>query len=282
MTTTEESPYSPQWLGLREGADAAARSAELLAPLRARLTGAQRTVIRDLGCGTGSMGRWLAGRLPGPQHWIMHDQDPVLLRHAATTMARTAADGTPVTVTTEQRDITRLTADDLAGTDLVTASALLDLLTADEVDRLAGACADAACPALFTLSVIGRVQLTPADPLDGAIAAAFNAHQRRETAGRRLLGPDAADATAEAFTRRGASVQVRPAPWRLGAAQRELTAQWLRGWVGAACEHDPALTERAGAYLDRRLTAAAAGELLAVVGHSDLLAVPAGAARAVP
>ena len=241
-------------------------------PLRRRLAAAPRLVIRDLGCGTGSMGRWLARRLAGPQHWILYDHDPELLDHAVRNMIETAADGAPVTVATSRRDITRLTAEDLAGANLVTASALLDLLTGAEVDGLAAACAGAGCPALLTLSVVGRVELTPADPLDAEIADAFNAHQRRSSGDRRLLGPDAVDAAAEAFTRLGATVLVRPSPWRLGPDQAALAAQWLDGWVAAACEQRPDLTAPAGAYLRRRLDAATAGELRAVVHHRDLLA----------
>ncbi len=56
--------YAPDWLELREGPDAAARAVELLDPLRIRLANlpgkAGGHVIHDLGCGTGSMGRWLA------------------------------------------------------------------------------------------------------------------------------------------------------------------------------------------------------------------------------
>jgi hypothetical protein len=266
--------YSPGWLALRESADAAARAPELLHPLRRHLTGGSRLVIRDLGCGTGAMGRWLAGRLPGPQHWVLHDRDPALLDRAAATMADTAADGSPVTVETRPGDITRLTAGDLTGTSLVTASALLDLLTREEVDGLVAACVGAACPALLTLSVVGRVEIAPADPLDAEITAAFNAHQRRSTGGRRLLGPDAVDAAAGAFTRHGATVLVRSAPWRLGADRAALTAEWLRGWVGAAREQRPDLADRAEAYLRRRLAAAVAGELRVVVHHRDLLAHP--------
>jgi hypothetical protein len=263
--------YSPAWLGLREAADAEARSLELLEPLRRQLAGVPRLVIHDLGCGTGSMGRWLAGRLPGPQHWIMYDRDPRLLDHASANMVDTAADGSPVTVETRQRDITQLTAGDLAGACLVTASALLDLLSLDEVNRLAVACVGAACPALLTLSVVGRVELIPADPLDAEVAAAFNAHQRRSTGGRRLLGPDAVDAAAEAFTQLGATVLVRDSPWRLGADQATLTAEWLQGWIAAACAQGQDLAVRGPAYLDRRLAAAAAGELQVTVQHSDLL-----------
>jgi SAM-dependent methyltransferase len=264
--------YSLAWLGLREPADALARATELLDPLRRQLAGTSPMVIHDLGCGSGSMGRWLAGRLSGPQHWILYDQDPALLEYAAAHLPDRAEDGSPVTVATRRTDITRLTADDLAGATLVTASALLDLLTLDEVGRLAAACVEAGCPALLTLSVLGRVELAPADPRDAEIAAAFDAHQRRHTAGRMLLGPDAVNATAQAFGRHGAQVRVGSSPWRLDADQAALTVEWLRGWVGAAYEQDPELAARDDGYLARRLAAAEAGELRAVVHHADLFA----------
>ncbi len=94
-----------------------------------------------------------------------------------------AADGSAVTVETRQGDLTRLDPDDLAGATLITASALLDMLTAAELERFARSCVAAAVPALVTLSVTGRVRLTPSDPLDTALGTAFNRHQRR-TVGR--------------------------------------------------------------------------------------------------
>ncbi|MEA2285154.1 MAG: hypothetical protein QOJ21_1197, partial [Solirubrobacteraceae bacterium] len=122
---------SPEWLVLREPADAAARSAELAERLRRHLPAAGRLMIHDLGGGSGAMGRWLAPRLAGPQHWVVHDRDARLLELAAAGAPGPAADGSPVTVETRRSDITRLTPSDLAGASLVTASALLDLLTAD-------------------------------------------------------------------------------------------------------------------------------------------------------
>jgi len=260
---------SPDWLALREPADAAARAVELADRLRERLPEGP-LVVRDLGCGTGSMGRWLAPRLPGPQHWVLHDRDPVLLDRAVGSL--------PPDVTGQAclGDLTGLDAADLAGTALVTASALLDLLTAGEVERLAAACTAAGCPALLALSVTGSVLLTPADPLDGAFAAAFDAHQRRTVAGRRLLGPDAAPAAAAAFRRHGAQVVRAPSPWRLGPGDGALVEEWLRGWLAAACVQQPALAAEAQPYLRRRLDAAARGELRVVVGHADLLALPGG------
>ncbi|MFC5659950.1 methyltransferase domain-containing protein, partial [Streptomyces nogalater] len=248
------------------------RARELLGPLRNRPAGRAdgRLVVHDLGCGTGSMGRWLAPRLAGAQHWILHDRDPRLLRRAAETAPRAAADGGRVTVETRRGDIARLTTEALTGAWLVTASALLDVLTRAEVETLADACAGAGCPALLTLSVAGRVDLTPADPLDTAITEAFNAHQRR--AG--LLGPDAVSVAREAFAERGATVRPHPSPWRLGPEEAALTGQWLRGWVGAAVEQRPELRGPAERYLTARLAACAAGALRVTVHHTDLLALP--------
>jgi hypothetical protein len=274
--------FSSTWLALREPADAAARAAALVDTLRAELR--PPLVIRDLGCGTGSLGRWLAPRLPGPQHWILHDHDPALLAHAAAHLPRRASrpgtgGATPgdatdaaadVTVETRQGDVTALTAADLAGTSLVTCSALLDLFTAEEIDTLAEACAKARCAALFTLSVAGQVTLEPADPRDGEVAAAFNDHQRRRVGDRRLLGPDAGDAAAAAFAARGATVTVAPTPWRLGSDNVELIGEWLRGWLSAAAEERPDLG--IGDYARDRIAAADAGRLRATVAHVDLLA----------
>ncbi|GGM23755.1 trans-aconitate methyltransferase [Micromonospora sonchi] len=266
-------PDFAQWLALREPADVAARSTELVDTVRATLTGDGPFVVHDLGAGTGSLGRWLAPLLPGPQHWILHDQDPDLLAQAASERPGAAADGTPVTVRTRRADLTRLTAADLGGADLVTASALLDMLTAEELEHLVATCAEAGCPALFLISVTGTVRLTPADPLDAEVAAAFNAHQRRTRDGRRLLGPDAPDACVAAFARHGVTVRTRPSPWQLGPAQAALAAQWFTGWLDAAREQCPELTERTREYGRRRRAEAEGGRLGVVVEHTDLLAV---------
>lgn len=265
---------SREWLTLREPADAAARSLDLIDRLAGHRPSAGHWVIHDLGGGTGAMGRWLAPLLPGPQHWIVHDLDADLLDVAAAHPPGPAADGARVTLEGRHSDITRLGPGDLEGATLITASALLDLLTLDELAGLIGVCAPLGCPILLTLSVVGRVELTPADPLDRRVAAAFDAHQRRVTERGRLLGPDAATLAAEHLGRLGGEVLVRPSPWRLDASQADLAAQWCTGWVGAACEQEVGLAVDAAPYAHRRLAQAAAGDLAVTVDHADLLASP--------
>ena len=272
--TTGQARASAEWLRLREPADAAARAAELVDEVRAYLPTDGRAAIYDLGCGSGSMVRWLAAQLTGPQHWVIYDRDAELLTLAAADPPGEASDGAPVTIETRQGDITRLKPGELAGAALITASALLDMMTAEELGRFVATCAGPGCPVLIVLSVTGRVELIPSDPFDQRVTDAFNAHQRRTTSVGRLLGPDAVGAAVDGFTRLGLDVLVRPSPWRLGPGQAALTAEWFTGWLAAACEQRPELGAEAPSYAKRRLAEAAAGRLSVTVDHLDLLVPP--------
>jgi hypothetical protein len=272
--TTPRIRMSRDWLALREAADAAARATDLVERLTEQLPATGSRVIHDLGCGTGAMTRWLAPLLPGAQHWILHDHDAGLLEVAAAEPAGPAADGAAVTLETRRSDISRLMPGDLAGSTLITASALLDMLTEDELSALLTVGVGAQCHVLLALSVVGRVELSPAEPLDRRIAVAFDAHQRRVTERGPLLGPDAVAVAVEHAARSGAEVLVRPSPWRLGPSERELAAEWFTGWVGAACEQESELAGEVLPYARRRLAQAAAGELRVMVDHADLLISP--------
>ncbi len=270
--TAEQVRADALWLALREPADAAARSTELVDELVSFLPEGE-LVIHDLGCGIGSMARWLAPRLPGPQRWVLHDRDAELLDRVDLPL---------MDVETRQGDITRLDPAMLADADLITASALLDMMTADELERFIHVCASVGCPVLITLSVLGRVELTPPDPFDPEVMAAFNAHQRRDTAEGRLLGPDAAHAAVQAFTARRRNVVVRPSPWRLGPDTAELVAEWFTGWLAAAVEQQPGIMGILDSYAGRRLAAAAGGSLSITVHHEDLLVRPVSRTGSTP
>ena len=150
------------------------------------------------------MGRWLAPLLPGPQHWVCTTVTPDLLAVAAADAPGPAADGASVVVETRLSDITRL---DRGRSRRRDPHHRLGAARPDDRGRAGRAGRASApgrgCPVLLTLSVVGRVELAPADPLDSRVAAAFDAHQRRMTAAGRLLGPDAVAAAVEGFRRRG-------------------------------------------------------------------------------
>ena len=271
-TPPEPARAHADWLSLREPADAAARSRELVAELLPHL--ASPITVHDLGCGTGSMARWLAPQLPGPQHWVLHDRDADLLARVTAPRPGPLPGRGPVTIETRSDDVTRLDPAALAGASLVTASALLDMMTADELRRLVTLCAGTRCPVLITLSVSGHVELIPPDPLDRRVADAFDDHQRRDTGAGALLGPDAVTAAVGAFDRLGLDVTVRPSPWHLGPAERDLATRWFTEWLDAAREQQPALRAATSSYGRRRAAEAAVGRLSVTVHHEDLLALP--------
>lgn len=279
---------SPAWLARREAEDARARSRTLVRRARALLpTGPLR--VHDLGSGTGSMMRWLAPQLPGPQTWTLHDWNADLPARAVD--ADPARDPTvaPVAIRTRIGPLADLRGTDLAGASLVTASALLDVLTVEEARAVVAACVAVGAPALFTLSVTGQVELRPPDARDESYRAAFNAHQRREASGRRLLGPGGGDVVARLFADAGWTLATAPSPWRLGPANPTLLAEWFAGWADAAEEHDPALATpllaapariRPGvaatpeSYRALRTAQIERGALTATVPHTDVLAWP--------
>lgn len=265
-----ERPVDPDWLALREPADRRSRdrAATVLLPL-ARHLGAHHRRLRvvDLGSGTGANLRWLAPRLaelgvadPADQRWTLVDHDPRL--HA----------WGPASCRTLHADVIGLARilSLTGGTDLVTAAALLDLLDDARLRAVVDAVVVNAVPALFSLTVTGDVELDPVDPLDGELAAAFDAHQRRQ--GR--LGPDAGDAAAAAFRRQGWSVLRTSTPWRLAATEGGLMDAWLVGRVEAAVEWQPSLAPEAAAWLDRRRRQWRRGALAVAVDHIDVLALP--------
>ncbi len=131
--TVEAIRVSPSWLDLRERCGRRRPGPRARRALRRRLPDGGPLLIHDLACGSGAMGRWLAPLLRGPQRWILHDRDAELLALAAADLPGPAADGAAVALETRLCDITRLGRDDLAGATLITASALLDLLTEDEL-----------------------------------------------------------------------------------------------------------------------------------------------------
>lgn len=267
--------FDAAWLALRENADHRSRADGLLPPLRAWWSARGASTVLDLGCGTGSNLRYLAPKLPTPQAWTLVDHDAALLAHVEPPRP-------DVTVSTRRLDLAGLAPHDVDGVDLVTASALLDLVSAAWLAALADWCADAGCGALFALSYDGMTEwsaredgpeLGP-DPADTWIRDAVNEHQRRDKGLGPALGPSAGAVAENLFRARGYRIWLLPSPWELGAQDAELAEGLVSGWAVAAGEERPDAADAACRWAARRRATVTAGAFRLVVGHVDLLALP--------
>ena len=265
--------FSADWLTLREPADHAARAETLVTTLAGRLGGAGTSARGvDLAAGTGSNVRYLLPRLPTLTHWTLVDHDAALLAEAT---ARLAAhpEARGRTFAPRRADLNDLAALPIDGAALVTASALLDLVSADWMRAFARRCREARVHVLCTLTYDGRLDCDPADALDARVRDLVNAHQRTNKGFGLALGPDATTAAVAAFDAEGFAVTVGDSDWVLDATQAELQRQLIAGWAGAARDMAPAEDAAIAAWRDRRLAAVASGTSRLRVGHGDLLAL---------
>ena len=300
--------FDVDWLALREPLDRDARAAtgldaRLAAWLDARR--ARRSAERsgdapggtvsvvDLGCGSGSNLRHLLPRLGTGQRWRTIDNDPVLLEAleerlgawarsrgailetAAAGELRVHGDGFGASVRRERRDLAAdLAGLDLAGTDLVTASALLDLCSGDWVDALVAACAHARVAGLFVLDYDGGARFDPPHADDETVRALVNRHQLRDKGFGPALGPAAGARASARFSMAGHDVVAATSLWRAGPDARSLHAAFVDGWAGAASELAPDGRERIEAWRAHRVAAARSGRATLEVSHHDVLALP--------
>lgn len=263
--------FSADWLALREPADHDARAHDVVAELGRHLGSHTSTRALDLASGAGSNVRYLLSRLPSITHWTLVDHDAGLLEVARRSLTPIARDAgvTIETVQLDLRTLDRLPVEDCA---LITASALLDLVSADWVMALARRCQAAGANALFSLSYDGRLTCDPADVWDERVRNLVNRHQRTDKGFGTALGPDAVDVATVAF---GASqIVVSTSDWVLDARHAELQRQLLAGWAGAACAMAPEDTSAIEAWLSRRLALLQDGRSRIRVGHRDLAARP--------
>jgi hypothetical protein len=256
------------WLALRETVDAAARSARLTRRIAAEVGGHAPLRIIDLGAGTGANVRYLANQLPRPQHWLLVDHDRTLLEEAC---RRThAAD----LVETRDIDLGALDGLDIfAGRHLVTASALLDLVSETWLRSLAAHTCAAGAAALFALTYDGRSRCSPAEPEDETVRTLFNQHQTRSDKGFGLAaGPDATACATQAFTTVGYHVEVDKSDWTLEPMVRDLQRELIEGWATAAREIAPEQSAMISSWTSRRLAHIDPGRSRITVGHQDLIA----------
>lgn len=259
--------FAADWLALREPADHSARAHCLIAPLNAALANHTELRVLDLGAGSGSNYRYLAPKLALPQHWTLYDHDANLLSYTANTDAVTAVVG-------DLQDLINASGQSLlANADLITASALLDLVSTAWLDAIIDHIVALRLPALFALSYDGQISSLPATRNDQALAKAVNTHQRTNKGFGPALGPDASHYCAERFRQQGYHVQIAQSPWLLGPNQADLQQLLISGWVQAASAVQPENTAMFAQWQRDHLKQIAHQQLR--VGHQDILALPA-------
>jgi SAM-dependent methyltransferase len=281
--------FTAEWLALREPADAAARSERLLQAVAARFTPETNLTVVDIGAGTGSNARYLAERLHSQQQWLLVDHDPALLIEASQRLRawgeargllvsrdegtwRVAGEGLAVTFATRLADLVDLSSASELFLDrrLVTASALLDLVSAAWIESLASECRVAGAAGLFALTYDGRIHCSPEEPGDDEIRQLVNEHQRGDKGFGAALGPAATGVAAECFGALGYSVEREASDWHLEPDSAELQRQLIEGWARAAVQIAPDRASFVREWTDRRLAHVLEGHSRLVVGHEDL------------
>jgi SAM-dependent methyltransferase len=299
--------FSADWLALREPFDLAAREATWatlalpshVARWRERAgPGAHLNVI-DLACGSGANLRALAPRLGGPQKWRLVDHDPALLaavpgamrqwaQHHGYNITEPPDDHAALRITgkdfsvdlaTDRRDLVReIDAVGFAQAHLVTASALLDLVSAEWLAALLRNVRPTNAALLFALSVDGRTTWSPTDEADERVHRLFAEHQRRDKGFGPALGTEAAQHAHRLLTNLGYTILQAQSDWHIsGAGAPNMQAAMIEGMAAAAIEQVPHAASAVQQWQTRRLAHAPQSHL--TVGHIDFIALPPGQAQ---
>lgn len=264
------SGFSESWLTLREPYDRRARNAAVLDAVAAWAGERPSVAVVDLACGLGSTLRAVSERLPQRQSWRLVDNDLSLLARAAA-----LAKPPDLTVTAVPVDLARDLEAALDGpVELVTTSALLDLVSHDWLDRLATESAARRLPVYAALSYDGLATLDPVDPLDSAVIDAVNQHQRGDKGFGPALGPAAAAAAPGRFEAIGYAVVQGASDWVFGPRDAAMQTEVLTGWAVAAREIGSIPIGDIINWLARRRDHIAAGRSSMRVGHVDFFARP--------
>lgn len=300
------SGFSANWLSLREPFDDAARksaAAALDMPGRLaqwrQLSPNEALAVIDLGCGHGANLRALAPWLGGPQHWRLVDHDSTLLATVPQALAEwarwhgfqfkdddesgeargigTAGPNFHAKVVRQRVDLAQgLASLDFGQAPLVTACALLDLVSAPWLQMLIHKAQSAHAALWFGLTVDGRTTWDPVDRDDEEVHRLFSQHQRRDKGFGPALGSQAAATVMQQLACAGYATLQTPTDWVIHGAQAPaMQLAMVEGMAAAALEQDPAAQVAVLAWKTRRSAGIGSSRLL--VGHVDIVATPAQA-----
>jgi hypothetical protein len=157
---------------------------------------------------------------------------------------------------------------------LITLSALLDLVSENWLRQFSRAVAARAQPVYAALTYNGVIDLSPPDLFDTAIVASVNAHQRTDKGFGPALGPLAANAAIASFEALGYSVVSGASDWNIGPNDQAMQDELLEGWASAACELGTVPAADIASWLQRRTDLVNTGRSTMRVGHVDFFAFP--------
>jgi SAM-dependent methyltransferase len=272
--------FSAEWLALREPVDAAARAVSITNRLSELLrAGSVGRRFFDLGCGTGANVRYLSPLIAGPQEWVLLDSDEQHLQRARelVTGCRRAGVGFEMRCLDLYRG---LDAGMFGGAAVVSASALLDLVSAAWLAGLLQRCCAGNAIVLFALSYDGRIELEPREPDDEVIRSLVNRHQTTDKGFGPALGPEAVTFVCTRLEALRYQVVAARSDWVLDRTHACLQKSLLRGWARAATEIAPAEQGRCERWLNTRLGYLDRGQSAVRVGHQDVIGWPATRAPA--
>lgn len=276
---------------MREPVDTAARSEVLTRAIVDTLPAGGPVRVLDLATGEGSNVRFLADRLRGAQRWLAVDRSPTLLAGLHEQMSAWGAargyavqtdmegcrmQGADLVCDVETRQMDLRTLDDhgiFAGRQLVTASALLDLVSVQWLHALAAHCREERAAALFAITYNGHFSCAPAEAEDCTVRDLMNRHQQTDKGlGGQAAGLDAAACAERCFGEVGYLVQRASSDWTLDPTVPDVQRTLVDGWAEAATAMAPDRAETIADWRARRLAHVDAGRSRLIVGHDDLAA----------
>jgi hypothetical protein len=275
--------FSADWLALREAADHRSRSPELAGEVARRFAGNPRISVIDIGCGTGSNLRALAPLLPREQTWRLVDHNEALLHAAREAISRWADDadeqdgellvtrsGCRLRISFVRANLACDIGSALGSAcDLVTAAALLDLVSAEWIARFAEEVAKRKAAFYAVLNYTREEQWSPFHPADAGIFRAFHWHHARDKGFGLPAGSGLVAAVTRAFMDHHYRVRTADSPWCLGPEDTALVQALATGITDAVRETESVDEAVISDWLRHRLSGATC-----IVNHSDFFAAP--------
>ena len=277
--------FSAEWLRLREPVDHRSRDKALLAKAASYLSNRDEPVIYDLGAGAGSNLRGTALALGTRQRWVLVDYDPALLSASLEFLAAWADKSRPTAAGLELEKQGKLIRVEVKRADLnanpapwgdqkpdlVTSAALFDLVSENWINRFCEALAKDKLPLYTTLVHDETAKWSPPHEADARMSEAFERDFGKEKGFGPSAGNKAIGLMAQKLKTLRYNTELTDSPWRLGAEDHDLIVQLADGWANAVRETKAVPETAIQSWLAARRTRGTTS----VVGHKDLLALPA-------